>query len=124
MVRRSKPGDPEALRANLEQFFQGFTRTLEDDDLRTQVQALVPAYRALRDLGSSLIPVTDATSARSRILYYFRQYPRTALPSDELMVVAGIQEWARRVRELRVQFGWRIYSGVTAAENGGGRGRI
>jgi hypothetical protein len=29
------------------------------------------------------------------------------------MVVSGIQEWARRVRELRVQFGWWIYSGVT-----------
>ena len=29
------------------------------------------------------------------------------------MVVSGIAEWARRVRELRVQFGWSIYSGVT-----------
>lgn len=32
---------------------------------------------------------------------------------DELMVVSGIAEWARRVRELRVQFDWSIYSGVT-----------
>ena len=30
------------------------------------------------------------------------------------MVVSGIQEYARRVRELRVQFGWAIVSGVTA----------
>jgi predicted restriction endonuclease len=29
------------------------------------------------------------------------------------MVVSGIAEWARRLRELRVQFGWPIYSGVT-----------
>jgi predicted restriction endonuclease len=29
------------------------------------------------------------------------------------MVVSGIAEWARRLRELRVQFGWSIYSGVT-----------
>lgn len=29
------------------------------------------------------------------------------------MVVSGISEWARRVRELRVQFGWSIYSGIT-----------
>lgn len=28
------------------------------------------------------------------------------------MVVSGIGEWARRVRELRVQSGWWIYSGV------------
>ncbi|MDR4480545.1 MAG: HNH endonuclease signature motif containing protein [Nitrospira sp.] len=32
------------------------------------------------------------------------------------MVVSGIGEWARRVRELRVEFGWWIYSGVTVAD--------
>lgn len=32
------------------------------------------------------------------------------------MVVSGIGEWARRVRELRVQFGWWIYSGVTFSD--------
>jgi hypothetical protein len=32
------------------------------------------------------------------------------------MVVSGIGEWARRLRELRVQFGWWIYSGVTFAD--------
>ena len=32
------------------------------------------------------------------------------------MVVSGIGEWARRVRELRVQFGWWIYSGVTFSQ--------
>ncbi|MHB1587392.1 MAG: HNH endonuclease [Acidiferrobacteraceae bacterium] len=37
------------------------------------------------------------------------------IAGDELMVVSGIGEWARRVRELRVQFGWWIYSGVTFA---------
>ena len=29
------------------------------------------------------------------------------------MVVSGINEWPRRIRELRVQFGWMIYSGLT-----------
>jgi len=38
------------------------------------------------------------------------------IDGDELMVVSGIGEWARRVRELRVQFGWWIYSGVTFAD--------
>jgi hypothetical protein len=33
-----------------------------------------------------------------------------------LLVVSGIQEYARRVRELRVQFGWAIASGVTIKE--------
>ncbi len=34
------------------------------------------------------------------------------------MVISGIGEWARRVRELRVQFGWWIYSGYTFADIG------
>jgi hypothetical protein len=57
-----------------------------------------------------------ASSARDRILHYFRRYPQTVIAGDELLVVSGIQEYARRVRELKVQFGWFIVSGVTAKE--------
>lgn len=49
-------------------------------------------------------------------MHYFRQYPRTVIAGDELLVVSGIQEYARRVRELRIQFGWAIASGVTIGE--------
>ena len=63
-----------------------------------------------------LIPSEYASAARDRILYYFRKYPRTVIEGDELLVVSGIQEYARRVRELRVQFGWAIASGVTMKE--------
>ena len=38
------------------------------------------------------------------------------LDGDELMVVSGINEWPRRIREFRVQFGWSIYSGMTLRE--------
>jgi len=37
----------------------------------------------------------------------------TLIEGDELLVVSGIGEWARRVRELRVEFGWWVCSGVT-----------
>jgi len=70
----------------------------------------------LRSLGSSLIDKQYAKSARDRILFYLRKYPHTVISGNELMVVAGIGEWARRVRELRVQFGWSIISGLTAKE--------
>jgi hypothetical protein len=79
------------------------------------VIALIPAFHKLRDLGSSLIPKSDAPSARDRIIVYLQRYPQRVIDGDELMVVSGIGEWARRVRELRVQFGWWIYSGVTFA---------
>jgi len=55
-------------------------------------------------------------SARDRLLEYFRLYPQTVLNEKELALIAGISEWARRVRELRVQFGWKIISGITTSE--------
>lgn len=106
----------EAFRGNLVQLLENFERELMKPDLREKVQALVPAYHMLRDLGSSLIPADDGGSGRDRILHYLKRYPKIVIPGDELMVVAGIGEWARRVRELRVQFGWGIATGVTINE--------
>ena len=90
-----------------------FATELRKPELRSKVVALVPVFHNLRDLGSSLIPKTEASSARDRVVAYLMRYPKQVIDGDELMVVSGIGEWARRVRELRVQFGWWIYSGVT-----------
>ena len=114
MPRRSRPEDSlEKLRRELAELLEDFAAELERGDIRTRVLALVPAYRKLRDLGSSLIPRFEGSSARERIIAYLRRYPQTVIDGEELMVVSGIAEWARRVRELRVQSGWPIYSGVT-----------
>lgn len=114
MARRSQPNNvPEELRQSLVELLTNFKEELQKDDLREKVVALVPAFHKLRDLGSSLIPQSEAASARERIISYLQQYPGIVIDGDELMVVSGINEWARRIRELRVQFGWWIYSGVT-----------
>ena len=114
MPRRSQPRNiPEELRQSLVELLTNFAEELKKDDLRQKVVTLVPAFHTLRDLGSSLIPKSEASSARDRIIAYLKQYPGIIIDGDELMVVSGISEWARRVRELRVQFGWWIYSGVT-----------
>lgn len=113
MPRRSDPQDPEALQDELFELLTNFSEKLKSDDLRAKVVSLVPVFHTLRDLGSSLISKDIAPSARDRILAYLRQYPLTVIDGDELTVVSGINEWARRVRELRVQFGWWIYSGLT-----------
>ena len=113
-MRRSQPQDkPEVIRESLLDLLTNFAAELSGSDLRAKVIALVPAFHKLRDLGCSLIPKSEASSARERIISYLRHYPRTVINGDELMVVSGIAEWARRLRELRVQFGWAIYSGVT-----------
>lgn len=106
----------EEITNQLQRLLSDFEQELKSDGLRKKVLSLVPAFHHLRDLGKSLIPPTLARSARDRILYYFKKYPSVIINGDELLVVSGIQEYARRVRELKVQFGWSIVSGVTARQ--------
>lgn len=116
MTRQTKRNNPPALLGQLKDLLANFERELQTHDLRKKVLALVPANNVLRSLGSSLITRQYAASARDRILFYLRKYPHTIINGKELMVVSGIGEWARRVRELRVQFGWSIISGLTGKE--------
>lgn len=113
MARRALRGDPEKIRRRLVSLLEDFEALLNTGNLREQVLGLVPANHLLRDLGGSLMPNDTATSARDRILSYFQAYFGDVIAGDELMVVAGISEYARRIRELRVQFGWKIVSGMT-----------
>lgn len=106
----------ESTKRRLDALLRNFERELQSSDLRAKVQQLVTVFDELRMLGRGLIPTALARSARDRILHYFRKYPFIVISGKELMVVSGIQEWARRVRELRVQFGWNVVSGLTAKE--------
>ncbi len=115
MARRSKQDDPEHLRQKLVKLFDSFSLDLKTGTLRSKVLSLVPAFHLLRDLGSSLID-QKIPAALERIVFYFRQYPNKIIKADELMVVSGISDWPRRVRQLRVEQGWTIISGVTAKE--------
>ncbi|MBP7460471.1 MAG: HNH endonuclease [Candidatus Delongbacteria bacterium] len=108
--------DTESIRKQLKSLISNFESELDKNDLRNKVLALVPIFHSIRDLGKSLILTSDAASARTRILFYFRKYPKIVINGDELLVVSAIQEYARRVRELRVQFGWSIINGITAKE--------
>lgn len=115
MARRSKKSEPETLRKQ-HALIANFEHKLLENSLREQVLTLVPANHLLRDLGSSLLNEENCNSARDRILAYLLKYPKTIIHGDELMVVAGISEYARRIRELRVQFGWSVLSGTTVKE--------
>ncbi|MEQ9105714.1 MAG: HNH endonuclease signature motif containing protein [Rhodothermales bacterium] len=93
-----------------------FEQLLERENIREQVCALIPAVHLMRDLGASLPRVDSFGGARDRILNYLQRFPATAIAGDEIGVVSGISEYARRVRELRVEMGWPIFSGTTAKE--------
>ncbi len=111
----TSPPDRSSEIARLKSLLDAFADRLASSDLRDQVRSLVPVFRELRQLGCSLLP-GDSASARGRIIAYLQRYPMTLIHGDELLVISGIGEWARRVRELRVQFGWWIYTGVTLRE--------
>lgn len=109
------PGEHLSL---LQSLLNDFAQELDRPELRERVKALVPSFSQIRRLGISLMPEMNASSARDRILSYLRKYPLTVIDGDELMVVSGIGEWARRVRELRVEYGWLINSGATFKDIG------
>lgn len=48
------------------------------------------------------------SGARDKLRIYFLEHLGEILDSDTLRVVAGISEWARRVRELRNEEGYQI----------------
>lgn len=93
-----------------------FKGSISDGSIRDQVRELIPVNQLLRDLGRSVLRRPDSASARSRILIYLQMNVGEVVAGEELMVVAGISEYARRIRELRVEQGWPVISGVTAAE--------
>ncbi len=77
-------------------------------DLRCRVLDLVPIVDYVGELGKVLLPAELGRAGKKRLLYYFQQYPRMILDRKELRIVAGIDDWARRVRELRKEEGWHV----------------
>ena len=116
MARRSRTADPESLRLELLQLLDGFEEKLHAGTLRDQVTALIPATHVLRDLGGSLISPNARTSGRDRILSYLRANVGVVVSGAELMIVSGIGDYPRRIRELRKEDGWPILSGVAAKQ--------
>ena len=115
MLNYPMPNYAELLH-NINQILSDFEKEYSSRDIRERVIALIPATEKLRELGKSIIPEGIKLSARDRLLKYFLLYPRIVLNEKELSIVAGISEWARRVRELRVEHGWKIITGVTAKQ--------
>lgn len=79
------------------------------EELRERVCTFVELARDSKELAlfhvKALLPFD---SAAERILGYLRMFVGQQLEGEELEIVSGISEYARRVREWRVQFGWPI----------------
>ncbi len=71
--------------------------------------------RAPATVGALLVAASVGLpdGARGRLLQYLQFRLGEVVGKDQLSGVAGIHEWARRIRELRVEEGWRISSNET-----------
>jgi HNH endonuclease len=82
-----------------------------------EASARVGALMAEFDGASKQVnKVFGLTSPRERILVYLRSRVSQVVNKHELSGVAAIYEWARRVRELRVEYGWPISTRTNRAD--------
>ena len=93
--------------------------SLPDMDLRRKVIYLVELQNALRKLGKCTITESgfEGGSAIKRIRQYFLQHESQVIAGDELAIVSGISDYARRIRELR-DSGMNILVGSELPEGG------
>jgi hypothetical protein len=114
MAVKKNSFDPLKARKELLILIDNFITVSKSGELREKVKALIPAFHLIRKFGTNIISKDQKKSARNRILIYLQKYPLTIIDSEELLIVSGITDYQRRIRELRVQFGWPILSGKTA----------
>lgn len=89
--------------------------------LRERVKHLAVIRGQLDDLGVATLHEggVTGTSAVARLIAYFKLHVGTVIDGDELAVVAGIQDYPRRIRELRGQSGYQILSGADSDPESG-----
>jgi len=121
MARRRRVLTVDALVRDIDRQLEQFHREIGGLTLRQKVLQLVSIRHAVSDLGVTVAVDHNLsrTSARERIRVYFFENAGTPIDGEELAVVSGILDYARRVRELRVEQGFRIFTGASADENSG-----
>lgn len=86
----------------------------DKDVIKERVKSLVALSKATRQLSRyHLQSVTTAKAGKDRILAYMRLFVTETVTGEELAVVAGIRAFPRRIRELRVEDGYKISTGLS-----------
>lgn len=85
---------------------------LSVDEWQETAAALGQQLAVYRNACAEINNSYGLTSAQQRLLRYLQTHVGEVVDGDRLAGVSAIHEWARRVRELRVEHGWRIETGV------------
>lgn len=113
MAKRIRASTPEVALGHIDAQLKRYSLHASGLDLRGKVLLLAEINKAVRELGISQCKSHGIahTGALDRIKEYLLQNVGACINSAELEVVAGISEYARRIRELRVEHGYNIASG-------------
>lgn len=109
VVQRSS--DPRTRLESAITELKALISTLDSEETvtREEISSVVAAIRQAEfDLLGSRPRAERGDSARIRIRNYLIKHVGEIVPGDVLREISGIQEWARRVRELRVEDGYEI----------------
>lgn len=115
----------ENLIVEVEKNLARYKKTYRGLSWREKVLLLVEVSKEVKQLGIQTNSKVSTVSARERVRLYFIEYVGVVITASELEVVSGISEYGRRVRELRVQDGYKILtcysndpdSGITLSQN-------
>jgi len=88
-----------------------YKKTYEGLSWREKVLLLIKLHEPISELGKYSNPELGRVGARERVRLYFLEHPGLVIDAKELEVVSGISEYARRIRELRVEEGYKIITG-------------
>ena len=116
MSERSKI---EILIAEVEENLTHFKREYKGLTWRQKVLLLVEVTGGVRKLGKSTNPSAARLGSRDRLRVYLQEHVGIVISAKELQVVSGISEYARRIRELRIQDGYKILTGYSNDPNSG-----
>lgn len=81
------------------------------DEVRRELRDLKNRRRYFRERIRDIAALGARPSAKESLLAYLQCFVGEPVHTDELLIVSGITEYARRIRELRVEHGYEIISG-------------
>lgn len=102
---------PEEVSTSALEVLQGIPKEppKNPEQLRDRVRRLASLSQETRELALAHVrALLPYRSASERILEYLRMFVGQEISGEELRIVSGISEYARRIREWRVEFGWPI----------------
>jgi hypothetical protein len=118
MPRRIRIQALDSLLTDLNDKLKSFKADASKLSIREKVKRLVEISYKTKCLGVSAVVKhgLSETAAIERIKVYLQQNVGQIIKGEELEVVSGISEYARRIRQLRVEHGMKILTGASLSE--------